>query len=124
MYSPISFKSDYSLLKSLLKVKEIINYAKDNKASYVGILDDNLYGIMDFYDKCEQNNLKCIFGMIVKIGEYKLYLYIKDYSGYTSRSEEAAHRCLLPRSCICPETSARSCRISYYRKPHKMCLFS
>ena len=82
MYSPISFKSDYSLLKSLLKVKDIINYAKDNKASYVGILDDNLYGIMDFYDKCEQNNLKCIFGMIVKIGEYKLYLYIKDYSGY------------------------------------------
>ena len=50
MYSPISFKSDYSLLKSLLKVKDIINYAKDNKASYVGILDDNLYGIMDFYD--------------------------------------------------------------------------
>ena len=42
MYSPISFKSDYSLLKSILKVKDIINYANDNKISYVGILDDNL----------------------------------------------------------------------------------
>lgn len=83
MYSvPISFKSDYSLLKSLLKIEDIIAYAKELNVDFVGILDDNPYGIIDFYDKCEKNNLRCIFGMILKIGEYKIYLYIKNYIGY------------------------------------------
>ena len=81
-YVPISFKSDYSLLKSLLKIGDIVKYSKENNSSYAGVLDDNPNAIMDFYDKCEKNNLKCIFGMIVKIGESKIYLYIKDYTGY------------------------------------------
>ena len=79
---PISFKSDYSLLKSMLKIDDIISYAKLFNSNYVGILDDNPYGIIDFYDKCEKNKLNCVFGMVVKIGEYKIYLYIKDYIGY------------------------------------------
>ena len=79
---PISFKSDYSLLKSLLKVDDIISYAKSKNASYVGILDENPYCIMDFYDKCGKNKLNCVFGMIIKIGESKIYLYVKDYTGY------------------------------------------
>lgn len=81
-YTPISFKSDYSLLKSILKIKDIINYAKDSNAKYVGILDENPYGIIDFYEACQKNNLKCIFGMIVSIGGSKIYLYIKNYNGY------------------------------------------
>ena len=81
-YTPIGFKSDYSLLKSLLKVKDIIDYAKNQNSKYVGILDENMYGIMDFYDKCQKNGLKCIFGQIIKIGETRFYLYIKNYIGY------------------------------------------
>lgn len=81
-YIPISFKTDYSLLRSLLKVKDIIDFAKNNGGSYVGILDDNPYSIMDFYDKCMKANLKPIIGVIVKIGDNKIYLYIKDYVGY------------------------------------------
>lgn len=81
-YVPISFKTDYSLLRSLLKIKDIIDFAKSNGASYVGILDDNPYAIMDFYDKCLQVNLKPIIGMVVKIGDNRIYLYIKDFVGY------------------------------------------
>lgn len=81
-YAPISFKSDYSLLKSLFKVKDIISYAKENGSSYVGILDDNPYGIMDFYDKCSSAGIKGIFGVVFKIGDNRIYLYIKDYIGY------------------------------------------
>ncbi len=83
-YTPVSFRSDYSLMTSMLKIKDIIKYAKDNDSSYVGVLDLNPYGIMDFYDKCVIAGIKCIFGMIVKIGNTKLYLYIKDYDGYLS----------------------------------------
>lgn len=81
-YTPISFKTDYSLLKSIIKVKDIIEFSKKNDSFYAGVLDESPYAIMDFYDKCKKNNLKCIFGMIVKIGDNKIYLYIKDHDGY------------------------------------------
>ena len=81
-YTPISFKSDYSLLSSLLKITDIVEYAKDNKSSYVGILDNNPYYIMDFYTKCIKEHIKPICGIIIKIGESKIYLYIKNFEGY------------------------------------------
>ncbi len=83
-YVPLGFRTDYSLLKSLLKVNDIVDYALKCNKEYVGILDENPYAIMDFYDKCTKNNLKPIFGMIVNFGEVTLYLYIKDYEGYKS----------------------------------------
>ncbi len=81
-YVPISFKTDYSLLKSLLKVGDIVGYAKSVNGEYAGILDDNPYAFMDFYEKCKQANIKPVFGMVVKIGDNKIYLYIKNYIGY------------------------------------------
>lgn len=81
-YVPISFKSDYSLLKSTLKVDDIVHFAKSAGLNYVGILDENPYAIMDFYDKCKKNSIKGVFGLIVRIGDNKVYLYIKDYEGY------------------------------------------
>ena len=81
-YMPISFKSDYSLLKSILTIEDIVAYAASHEAKYVGLLDENPYSIMDFLDKCAKKNLKGIFGMIVKIGDYRFYLYIKNYEGY------------------------------------------
>ncbi len=81
-YVPISFKTDYSLLMSTLKIEDIISYAQNRETKYVGILDDNPYAIMDFFDKCQKCDLKGIFGMIVKIGTNKIYLYIENYEGY------------------------------------------
>lgn len=81
-YTPISFKSDYSLLNSLLKISDIIEYAKSNNSSYVGILDNNPYYIMDFYTKCIKEHLKPVCGVVIKIGESKIYLYIKNFEGY------------------------------------------
>lgn len=81
-YVPLGFKSDYSLLKSLLKIKDIVEFAVEANMGYVGILDDNPYAIMDFFDKCEKNDLKGVFGLVVKIGDNKIYLYIKNYEGY------------------------------------------
>lgn len=81
-YVPIGFKTDYSLLKSILKTSDIVEYAKEKGSNYVGILDDNPYGIMDFYEKSTGVGLKPIIGIIIKIGDNKLYFYIKDYEGY------------------------------------------
>ena len=81
-YAPISFKTDYSLLKSIIKISDIIEYATVNNFKYIGILDDNPYSFMDFFDKCKTNDIKPILGMIVNINNYKLYLYIKNINGY------------------------------------------
>lgn len=81
-YVPISFKTDYSLLKSIIKIKDVVECSKRIGATYAGVLDDNPYAIMDFYDKCCKVGLKPVFGMVVKIGDNKIYLYIKDYAGY------------------------------------------
>lgn len=80
--APISFKSDYSLLKSILKIKDIVDYAVSMEAQCVGILDENPFAIMDFMSSCSNANIKGVCGVIIKIGDTKIYLYIKDYEGY------------------------------------------
>lgn len=81
-YVPLSFKSDYSLLKSILKIEDIVSYAEEMNAGYVGLLDDNPYALMDFLDKCQKASIKGVFGMVVKFGDNKIYLYIESYVGY------------------------------------------
>ena len=82
MEGQIGFKTDYSLLKSLLKINNIIEFAKEKNYNFVGILDDEPYSIAEFYFKCLDNNIKPIIGIIVNINKYKIYLYIKDFTGY------------------------------------------
>ncbi len=81
-YVPIGFKTDYSLMKSILKINQIVEFAKERQSEYVGILDDNPYGIMDFYEKCSNAGLNPVIGIVFKIGDNKMYFYIKDYEGY------------------------------------------
>ena len=81
-YIPIGFKTDYSLLKSLFKVDDIINLALKNNSEYIGILDDNPYSIAEFYYKCVQNNIKPVIGVSLIIDGYKIYFYLEDFNGY------------------------------------------
>ena len=82
MEGQIGFKTDYSLLKSMLKVKTIIEYAKSNNYKYLGILDDEAYGIAEFYYGCKESKIKPIIGIIVKLKNYKVYFYIQNFVGY------------------------------------------
>ena len=82
MYIPIGIKSDYSLLQSLIKIPELIEYLKANSITACGLLDDNLFGSMNFYNSCLSNGIKPIIGLKVKINDYYIYLYAKNYDGY------------------------------------------
>ena len=82
MFIPLGVKSDYSLMGSLIKIEDLMNYLKENNITACGILDDNLFSSMNFYNACLKNNIKPIIGLVVKIGENKIYLYAKNYSGY------------------------------------------
>lgn len=84
MYVPLGVKSDFSLLQSLVKIPDLMEYLKNKNITQVGLLDDNLFGSMCFYDNCQKNNIKPIIGLKVKVSEYYLYLYAQNYSGYQS----------------------------------------
>ena len=81
MYYPIGIKTDYSLMKSLIKIDDLISYAINNKINTLGILDDNLASSHIFYEKCISNNIKPIIGLDLNILDSHIYLYPKNHDG-------------------------------------------
>ena len=84
MYIPLFNKSNYEMLSSLLKIDDIINFAKNNNISSIALTDTNMYGTMEFIKKCESNNIKPIIGLELVLDEFNLLLYAKNYDGYKS----------------------------------------
>lgn len=82
MYIPLGIKTDYSILQSLIKIPDIISYAKEHSLKYLGILDDNLYSSISFYDTCLKNNIIPIIGLKIELSSNFIYLYAEDYLGY------------------------------------------
>ena len=81
MFATLGVKTDFSLLKSLIKVEDYVSYALNNKLTCIGILDDNLSCSHLFYTLCKKNNIKPIIGLDIFIEDANLYLYPKNYNG-------------------------------------------
>lgn len=79
---PLKVVTDYSLLKSTIKIEMLIAYLKNHNITSCAICDNNLYGVMDFYNQMKKNDLKPIIGLEVKIDNYVLFLYAKNNNGY------------------------------------------
>ena len=60
---PIYLKTVYSFLTSLITIDDMIAFAKTNNLSCLCICDDNMYGVMEFIKKCNENNIKPIVGL-------------------------------------------------------------
>ena len=82
MFVPLKITTEYTLLKSTIKIEELISFLKNNNITSCAICDDNLYGIMAFYNKMINNNLKPVIGLNIKLDNNELYLYAKNYNGY------------------------------------------
>ncbi|MDD3241619.1 MAG: DNA polymerase III subunit alpha [Bacilli bacterium] len=82
MYTPLYIKSNYSLLSSLIKIDDLIVFAKTNNISSLALVDNNLYGAMEFYKKCKSNNIKPIIGLEINMDNNIILLYAKNYDGY------------------------------------------
>ena len=78
----LNIKSNYSLLSSCLTIDNIINNAKNNNDSSCVLCDNNMYGVMEFYNKCLDSNIKPIIGLEISLDKFKVYVYCKDYNGY------------------------------------------
>ena len=55
-YINLGIVLDYTLLNSLVKIDNLVEYANNNNIKVLGILNDNLYSTMEFYTKCKNNN--------------------------------------------------------------------
>ncbi len=82
MYVPLKITTDYSLLKSTIKIDSLISFLKQHAIQSCAICDEYLYGVMEFYNKCLENNIKPIIGLDGEILKNHVYLYAKNESGY------------------------------------------
>lgn len=60
-------KSCYSLQKSVITIDQLIEYAKSQDIKAIVLCDNNMYATKEFYDKCNQNSIKPIIGLEVKV---------------------------------------------------------
>ncbi len=84
MFTPIYIKSNYSLLSSMLTIDDIISYSIENNLTSCFLTDTNMYGAMEFYQKCRKKNLNPILGLELTIDDVILLVYAKNYQGYQS----------------------------------------
>lgn len=84
MYIPLFNKSNYTMLSSLLKIDDIVNFAKNNNISSIALTDTNMYGTMEFIKKCESNSIKPIIGLELILEDFNILIYAKNYEGYKS----------------------------------------
>jgi len=84
MYPLLGLSTEYSLLTSSIRVNDIVSYCKEHNIHTVGLLDDNLYGVMEFYDACTSNDIKPLIGLKLLLSNVTIYLYAKNYQGYVN----------------------------------------
>ncbi len=81
MFTPLGVKTDYSLLKSLIKVDDYVSYGINHDLNTLGILDNNLCSSHIFYELCKKNSIKPIIGLDIIVDNYHIFLYPRNYDG-------------------------------------------
>jgi len=84
---PFHIHSDYSLLHSSLKIKDLVNKAKELGYETLGISElDNMFSAIEFYETCKKNEIKPIIGTDVLVdiegNLHRMVLIAKNYQGY------------------------------------------
>ena len=82
MYIPLYNRTNYTLLSSLIKIDDLIEYSKKSNISSISIVDTNMFGTMEFIKKCEKNNIKPIIGLELLLEDLNIILFAKNYAGY------------------------------------------
>ena len=81
MHAPLNIKTCNSLLKSMIKIEDLVKTAFENHIEALTITDNNMYGVLDFYKACQKYNIKPIIGLELSLPEIVI-LYAQNYEGY------------------------------------------
>ena len=75
-YVPLQVKTSYSILESLNRIKELVLRAKELSYQSLAITDNNnMFGVMEFYQECNRNGIKPIIGIELNKDDIKILLY-------------------------------------------------
>ena len=79
--------SDYSLLHSSLKIKDLIKKAKEYGYKNLGITElDNMFSAIEFYETCKKEDINPIIGLDALVeregNTFRMILIAKNYNGY------------------------------------------
>lgn len=83
MIIPFNIKTDAYLLRSLIKIDDLIEKAQLLGFKALTITDDKMYNVMEFYQKCIKADIKPIIGLEITISNYPILLYAKNSEGYS-----------------------------------------
>ena len=82
-YTPLQVKTSYSILSSLNEIKKLVSLAKKYGYTNLAITDENnMFGVVEFYQECKKNNIKPIIGIELTYDNAILLLYAKNQEGY------------------------------------------
>ena len=82
-YVALQVKTSYSILNSLNDIKKLVSKASSYGYKALAITDDNnMFGVMEFYQECQKYKIKPIIGIELHILEYVVLLYAKNNAGY------------------------------------------
>ena len=77
--------SDYSLLHSTIKIKELVKKAKEYGYKALGISElNNMFSAIEFYEACKKEEIKPIIGIDALVNNFRMLLIAKNKSGYDS----------------------------------------
>ena len=82
MYTPLNIKTENSILFSLIKIDDLIDFALKNGIKSLTITDNKMYGAYYFYKKCRESGIKPIIGLDVNVDGNRIILYCENYNGY------------------------------------------
>ncbi len=86
-YIPLNIKTNYELLSSLIKIDDLVYYAKKNNINALGITDSNMFSCAEFYNRCKESNIKPIIGINIEVENINFLIYAKNYKGYVNLCE-------------------------------------
>ncbi|GEP18665.1 DNA polymerase III subunit alpha [Pediococcus argentinicus] len=89
-FLPLQVSSAYSLLKSSLKIQDLVQSAKKLGYQTLGLADENvMYGAIEFYQECERNGIKPVLGLNLALQgsflteeTYQTLFFAKGQTGY------------------------------------------
>lgn len=82
MYTPLNVKTHNTLLSSMVRIDDLILKAKEYGFSTLGLADQTMYGVMEFYRKCKKNEIQPIIGLEIMVQGFPLVLYVMNERGY------------------------------------------
>lgn len=82
MYPLLYVKTTYSLLSSLVSIKNLVSFCIAHHMDSVAICDNNMFGVMEFLNACKKEGIHGVVGLELTLSDLKVLLYAKDYEGY------------------------------------------